>query len=63
MGCFVEQSPVRIEAILLLCNIYLNQVHDTESFLTSEYTEPFLTSEYTESFLTSEYTESFLTSE
>jgi len=36
MGCMMEQSPVRIEEILRLCNVYLNQVHDTESFLTSE---------------------------
>jgi hypothetical protein len=36
MGCMMEQSPVRIEAVLILCVVYLNQVHDAESFLTSD---------------------------
>ena len=36
MGYIMEESPVRIEAVLILCNIYLNQVHDTVSFLTGE---------------------------
>jgi hypothetical protein len=32
MEYMMEQSPARIGAILILCNIYLNKVHDTESF-------------------------------